>query len=66
MKVRMTESLTGSLDGRRYPPRGEEFDVPDVVGVKLCEKGYAEPIAQPAKPEKAAPRAAEKRAAKKG
>lgn len=52
MKVRMTISLAGTLDGRRYPPQGAEFEVPDVVGVKLCEKGYAEPIAEQPKAEK--------------
>lgn len=63
MKVRMTISLAGTLDGHRYPPKGEVFDVPDVVGVKLCEKGYAEPVAEQPQTEK---RPAAKRAEKRG
>lgn len=62
MRVRMTYSIAGTLDGVRYPPVGGEWDVPDVVGVKLCEKGYAEPVAVVEAPRKAVAKKAEKRA----
>lgn len=62
MKVRMTQTLNGSIDGRAYPPKGEEFEVPDVAGANLCSRGYAEPVAD-RKTEKAVPR---KRTEKRG
>lgn len=61
MKVRMIMPIAGTVDGVRYPPVDGEFDVPDVVGVKLCEKGLAEPVAD-GKSEKAAPKKRETRA----
>lgn len=64
MKVQMTISLTGTLDGRRYPPKGGEFDVPDVVGANLCAKGYAEPVAK-TESSRAEKRPAAKRAEKR-
>lgn len=61
MRVRMIQSIGGTLDGVRYPPVGGEWDVPDVVGAKLCEKGQAEPVAAPEEPRKAVAKKAEKR-----
>ncbi|MGH9460373.1 MAG: hypothetical protein ACRD1X_04095 [Vicinamibacteria bacterium] len=47
MKVRMKIKLNGLLDDRSYPDAGEVMDVADVAGMKLCAKGYAEPVAEP-------------------
>jgi hypothetical protein len=58
----MLLSIPGTLDGRRYPPAGEEFDVPDVVGANLCARGQAEPVAEVEAPRKAVAKRAEKRA----
>lgn len=58
MKVRMKTLITGTIDGVRWPAPDGEFKVPDSVGVDLCERGYAEPVAEPE------PKKAEKRAPK--
>lgn len=46
MKVRMLTPVSGTVDGVRYPRVGEVFDVADAAGVKLCEKGQAEPVVE--------------------
>lgn len=61
MKVRMTQPMSGTLDGVRYPKVGDEWEVADAAGAKLCEKGMAEPVAEPEKPRKAVAKKAEKR-----
>lgn len=65
MKVRMVQRIIGTLDGVSYPAPGEEWDVPDAVGANLCDRGFAEPVAEKAsdKAEKAVPR---KKAEKRG
>lgn len=60
MRVRMTQPIAGTVDGVRYPRVGEEFDVADCAGVKLCEKGQAEPVAV-VKPERSEPKKRETR-----
>ena len=55
----MLVGFAGTLDGVRYPPVGDVWDVPDAAGVRMCEKGQAEPVA--AEPRKATARKAEKR-----
>lgn len=57
MKVRMLLPIGGSVDGVRYPRAGEEFEVADAAGVKLCEKGLAEPVSGRQKAEAAEPAA---------
>lgn len=62
MKVRMKVNISGTRDGEPWPPIGECVVVPDTEGAELCANGYAEPVAEAAKPEKATARkAAEKR-----
>ena len=66
MKVRMKVEISGTRDDSPWPAIGGELVVSDREGAELCEAGYAEPVAEPAKVEKAvAPPVAEKRAAKK-
>lgn len=62
MKVRMRLKVTGYIDGRAWPDAGGEIEVPDNVGANLCDRGFAEPVAE-RKTEKAVPR---KRAEKRG
>lgn len=58
----MKINISGSRDGQDWPPIGECIVVPDAEGADLCGLGYAEPVAETPKPEKATPRkAAEKR-----
>lgn len=57
----MLENVTGTLDGKRWPPKGEVVEVPDRIGAHECANGRAEPVAEVAKPEKATPRKAETR-----
>lgn len=61
MRVRMIQSIAGTCDGVRYPAKGGEWDVPDVVGVNLCAKGQAEPVAVVEEPRKAVAKKAETR-----
>jgi len=65
MRVRMKVKLTGSLNGQAYLDAGKQFEVPDVAGANLCDRGFAEPVAQKAsdREEKAVPK---KRAEKRG
>lgn len=44
MKIRMTEQVTGTIDGRRWPAKGDEIEVPDAVGAHECANGRAEPV----------------------
>lgn len=62
MRVRMRVKILGSVDGVAYPDAGQEFDVPDVAGANLCDRGFAEPVVED-KTEKAVPR---KRSEKRG
>ena len=43
MNVRMKVDMSGSVNGIPYPNRGQVGEIPDVVGVKLCAAGLAEP-----------------------
>lgn len=57
----MKVQISGSRDGQSWPAVGEEIVVSDTEGAELCAQGYAEPVAEPAKPEKATARKAETR-----
>lgn len=46
MKVKMTESIRGSVGGHWSPNKGDELDVDDNIGAKLCARGVAKPIAE--------------------
>lgn len=61
MRVRMLVPVSGTVDGVRYPRVGEEFDVADAAGAKLCEKSQAEAVVEPEKREKAVAKKAETR-----
>ena len=61
MKVRMLVDVSGTRDGETWPRRGAELTVPDAEGADLCSQGLAEVVAEPAKPQKATARKAEKR-----
>lgn len=62
MKVRMKVQVSGHRDGEAWPAVGGEIVVPDGEGRDLCSQGYAEPVAEPARPERAVVKKAEKRA----
>lgn len=61
MRVRMLQTIAGTLDGVAYPRQGEEWEVADAAGALMCAKGQAEPVAGPEKPRKAVAKKAEKR-----
>lgn len=51
MRVRMTQQVSGSRNGRRWPVPGEELEVSDAEGAQLCASGIAAPVATRAEPE---------------
>lgn len=61
MKIRMKVSISGARNGKSWPARGEEVEVPDVEGADLCAAGLAEPVATRPAEEKAVPPEPEKR-----
>lgn len=68
MKVRMRVDVSGTRDGRPWPPRGEVADLPDDEAAALCAAAMADPVAEPdgdvekaVPPQKAETRAAPKR-----
>lgn len=80
MRVRMKGEISGTRNGRPWPPRGEVVDLSDAEAVQLLSLGMVVPVdpadvetavAPPAEttrapePEKAARPAAEKRAARR-
>lgn len=52
MKVRMLVQITGTRNGKPWPPIGETVEVGDGEGVDLCSTGAAEPVAEKPKSEK--------------
>jgi len=42
MKVKMLVSITGTIDGKPWPVRGGEIELPDHVAADLIANGYAE------------------------
>lgn len=61
MKVRMSVQIAGTRDGVRWPVPGEVKELPDHEAARVCAAGYAEPVAEPVKPQRAVAKAAEKR-----
>lgn len=61
MKVQMKLKIQGSRNGIRWPEAGGVVDLPDNEGADLCAAGIAEPVAEPAKVEKAVAKKPEKR-----
>jgi hypothetical protein len=61
VKVEMKIKIAGSRNGVRWPEAGGVVDLPDGEGADLCSQGLAVPVAEPAKPERAVARKAEKR-----
>lgn len=48
MKVRMTTSISGTINGRPYPAKGEVDDFPRGIAEHLVSNGYAEWVDKPA------------------
>lgn len=44
MKVKMLVGITGTLDGKPWPDRGEIADLPTQVAEDLLSNGYAERV----------------------
>lgn len=57
----MNIQIAGSRNGVRWPVAGTEVTLPDDEGAHLCTAGYAEPVAEVAKPERRPAKKAEKR-----
>lgn len=53
MKIVMKRQISGTRDGLDWPAPGEPMDVPDAEGADLCALGMAEPVAEPARAERA-------------
>ncbi len=51
MRVKLKADISGDRDGRPWPARGEEIEVPDEEGASLCANDLAEPVAARGKPE---------------
>lgn len=56
MKIRMLVDISGTINGRPYPRRGEVGDLPAVVADHLVLNRYAE-LAEPAKKQEPSGRA---------
>lgn len=65
MKIRMTQQVSGSVDGVRWPAPGGEIEVPEPVALHEIKQGRAEAVAV-APVERAEKRPAAKRAEKRG
>lgn len=46
MKVVLIGDITGSRDGRDWPPRGSIVDLPDDEAATLCRQRMARPVAE--------------------
>ena len=46
-------TISGTRDGARWPDVGGELSVSDKEGAELCAQDFADPVATPAKPERA-------------
>ncbi len=44
MKIKLTDQITGTRNGVRWPEPGEEIDLPDAEAAKLCAAGRAKPV----------------------
>lgn len=44
MRVKMKVSVSGSRDGRSWPPAGGEIDVSDIEAADLCAADLAVPV----------------------
>lgn len=45
MIVRLIGEMSGTRDGREWPPRGSTIDLPDEEAVRLIETKMAAPVA---------------------
>lgn len=45
MKIRMKVSVSGTRDGKPWPPAGEQIDLPDHEAAAMCAAGHATPVA---------------------
>lgn len=44
MKLRMLETITGTRNGKRWPPPGATVDIPKDEAQTLIAQGRAEPV----------------------
>lgn len=44
MRVLLLGEVSGTRDGREWPPRGSVLDLPEVEAVALCRGGMARPV----------------------
>lgn len=57
----MKFQIQGTRNGLRWPEAGGVIDLPESEAVDLLSQGYAEPVAEPVKPERATSRKPETR-----
>jgi hypothetical protein len=65
VRIRITATISGTRNGRDWPPAGEEIDVPDVEGAEMCAAKLAEPVVAPVPAERAVSPASTTRAEKR-
>lgn len=46
MRVRMTATISGTRNGRDWPRRGQEIDLPEAEAAALCAQKLATPVAR--------------------
>lgn len=44
MKIKLTTTITGSIDQTPYPPAGVPFLIAANIGQSLCDRGLAVPV----------------------
>jgi hypothetical protein len=49
MRIRQVIDISGTIDGKEWPGRGEELDLPDHVAEDLIANKYAERVDKPSK-----------------
>lgn len=53
MRIRMKVALSGTRNGKDWPPPGETIDLPDNEAAAMCAAGLADPVKDEPKPETA-------------
>lgn len=46
MKIRMKVAVSGSRDGKKWPPIGGVIELPDQEAAQYCASGLADPVAE--------------------
>lgn len=65
MRVRMRVQISGTRDGREWPPRGGLVDLPAAEAAQLCAAGMAEPCPEDPPVQTAAAKPAPRTAARR-